>query len=276
MATAKKLFFRLSSPSVFLAAFAVVIGLFSVFTILVGQVFSTKKDKTPAPGDDPVPQEVKISNITAQGFTISWISAKPTIGGVLYGRLEDFNNSGPNLNYAFGHKGQSASVKSHFVDLNNLQANQTYYFLIKSGSSLFFKGPGGEWGEKGLPEKQKTSPEGSLPRHLIQGQILRENGQAAPELLVFLQIPGRSTLLSTITDDGGEWQIDLGNLKTKDLQSPLEYLPGKDLLRLTVEGPGQKSFSAYYPLPTDPDPYQQATSHPKKTYEIPPIILDPN
>lgn len=253
MVSKKKSVLKSDTPPIFRSVLVLLSGLFVTYGFLASQAFLFKKPEIVSKENDPTPQRVKISNITDQGFTVSWISTKPSLGAVVFSRSKiDSEPLDQNINIAFDQRGEFVSSKSHFINLSNLKADTAYYFLIKSGSILFFRTLGGEWKEKGLSAEQITGPKNFQPQNLLQGQILTKSGQAEPETFVFLEIPGRSSLLAAITDSRGEWQIDLAKLTYKDSRQPLKYLPGNDLFRLTAETTSGEIISSYQPAPLLP------------------------
>jgi hypothetical protein len=182
-----------------------------------------------------------------------------------------------NLKTAFDQRGEQTLSKTHFVNLENLEPNKTYFFLIKSGSTLFFKTLEGKWEKKGLPGEQKTTSDETLSSDWIPGLVLKRNSQPVPGVFVYLEIPGKSSLLSALTNENGEWRINLANLGQKDLSQPLRYDLQKDLLRLTVEGPDGERTSSYQQIPSfifKKDSCNLPVDCSETTPEITPIIIE--
>lgn len=260
-----------------LAAFGLVVSFSLAFWALAALFFFFKSPEKLTPNFDFPPQQVRISNVTSRGFTLSWVTQIPTTGTVVFSESRQLiNKKDQNLKTAFDQRGEPTLSKTHFVDLENLGPKKTYFFLIKSGSTPFFKTLEGKWEKKGLPSEQKTTSEDTLSLDWITGLVLKRNSQPVPGVFVYLEIPGKSSLLSALTNENGEWRINLANLMQKDLSQPLRYNPQKDLLRLTVEGPDGERISSYQQIPSfiKRDSCNLPADCSKTTPEITPIIIE--
>lgn len=226
--------------------------LFISFSLLVKKVILVQK----AAGENLPPQLVKISNIHSLGFTVSWFAEKESLGTVLYSTSEaGLGKPGGNFKTAYDTRGPVTFAKPHYVLLENLTPNTTYYFVIKSGSTLFYKSLAGSWLTAGIAEKQKTAPETnvagayslqeSFKPNLVFGQILSSSGEIAKGAIAFLEIPGKSSLLSELADNEGKWAINLANLIDKNLLTYLVYNPSGDLIRITAQGVNKEVASSY-------------------------------
>lgn len=168
------------------------------------------------------PQEIKVSNISDNSFTISWLTGKPTTGFIKYGSealeetVQDDRDSG------------SQQLRTtHHVTLKNLEPGKTYYYKIFSGPEVF--------DNQGKPFTQVTAPTTENPPAVpepVFGKVVTPEGAAASEALVYLQINGGS-LLSGYTREGN-WLITLNNARTKDLTDYLS-LGDVDLVSLEVK-----------------------------------------
>lgn len=229
-----------------MAAFWLSVGLFIAFSSLIQQTVIYPK----AESFDPSPTSVKISNLSSQGFTVSWLTPTATTGLVLLSesRSQAENLTGQLLSFP-DDRGLTTSATTHFVTLMKLTPAKKYYFILKSGQTVFYQTLTGQWLKAGLAEEQKTlvttGEEKNLPPNLVRGQVLQSNGQKATNTLVYLDIPGKSNLLSTLTDNEGQWSINLNNLVKSDLTGFLAYDYKTDLMRLNAESGDNATASIY-------------------------------
>jgi len=284
MTKPKKFCLPARSKRQILLAFWLIVGLFAAFSLLVQQSVYYQR----AVGEDPPPLLVKVSNLAGSGFTVTWLTKIATTGQVLLGESRQETENQPNDLLSFpDDRGLATVATTHFVTLYNLVPEKTYYFLIKSGKTIFYKTLNNKWAKTGVAEEKKTLEEiyfnpnldvsptntegayslepgawkgcgdgtdfGSLNPcfrpNLVWGKVTRNNGQVARGALVHLEIPGKSTLLSSFSDYEGKWTINLANLIRKDLGSYLPYSPGTDLIRLTAEAGNDEVASAYKAIP---------------------------
>lgn len=179
-----------------------------------------------APGEEP--KNVRITNITDTGFTLSWITDKATVGFVSYG--EGNTNS-------TAREDQDKEVQKtvHHVTLSNLKEGKTYSFKIGSGKQTF--------DQNGKPWTQKTAPK--LPARtaeLVSGSVKNEAALPAKGTVVYITLQTASPL-SAVTDAGGQYSLSLASLRSTDLSSFAKY-DGASVLSLFVQGENGKVSSA--------------------------------
>lgn len=265
----------------FLTSLYLVVILFFSFYLLLHQTIFQKR----AIGEDYPPEEVKISNITSRSFTVSWLTEGITNGTILLGESREAVENSKNLITGFDERGPVTFSKTHYITIHNLNPNKQYFFLIQSGPAYYFKNLSGTWGKNGLAAEQKTASEinfdpgkpisstnaeGSYSLepgswdpcsdgtenglvnpcfrpNLIYGEVFDKNSLNVSGAITYLEIPGKSTSLSNLTNSRGKWSINLANLRETNLIGYLPYDPAKDLIRLTIRG-GEKGFSSVYKL----------------------------
>jgi len=255
-------------------AFYLVVILFLSFSLLLNKVLVQKR----AVGEALLPSQVIVSNITSRSFTVSWFTEKKTTGSVIFPAIGQIFND---------NRGAATWSQIHWVTLENLSPNQKYYFAIKSGGEVFGKNLDGSWGKNGIAEEQKTPPEinfdpskppspintegaysleqgawNSCPDgtingaispcfrpNLIWGKVVDKENQPIAEAIVFLEIPGKSTILSTLTNNKGQWAMNLANLYQKDLSGFVAYDPRVDLVRIKALDEKGRTASSYQLIP---------------------------
>lgn len=74
------------------------------------------------------PENVQVTNITAQTATISWTTQKPTQSLISYGISPE------NLTLI---QVENTPAINHYIILKNLLPNTTYFFVVKTGDKIF-------------------------------------------------------------------------------------------------------------------------------------------
>jgi hypothetical protein len=209
---------------------------FKTFLVLialgVGTFFITQTAKVAVntytqAGATSEPKEVKITNVTDQQATITWLTDIPTTEYILYGADDETSER---------FVGTRDST-THHLTLTNLQSNTTYYFRIGAGGSVYEKND--------RPYEFKTSFNFSPPERLrVYGQVLDLKGIPAPGAIVHIQVKdadgrgskGLSTTLSSITDTNGLFSMNLMDLREVDLSSPFYFSRESDEAEINVIG----------------------------------------
>ena len=100
-----------------------IIGLFAgIYLVSQKTNLFSKADVSTAP------QEVKVSNISDNSFTVSWITGKPATGFIKYGSeaLEETVQDDRDA-------GSQELRTTHHVTIKKLEPDKTYYYQINSG-----------------------------------------------------------------------------------------------------------------------------------------------
>lgn len=174
---------------------------------------------------DQIPQQVKTTNITDKSFTVSWVTEVQTTGFVNYGTAES-------LGTVISDKSTVPS-SAHFVIIDNLKPQTTYFFKIGSGKNTF--GTGGE------AYRIKTGPPlSSAPQtDIVFGTVNNGSGQGVSGTIVYVTLPGAGTL-SGLTDNSGRWTIPLSIARTLNLSSYVSYNLKTEVLDIFVQrNPGE-------------------------------------
>ncbi len=199
----------------------------------VGVFLVQHKQKTRTSASvDILPQDLKVSNQTAfkggkAEVTISWQTLKPTTGFILYGFSPD------SLNFVSSdlrdkNKTSEGYYITHYVELTNLPINKTIYYTVGVNSvgvgqcktSKQLCTSSAECGGDECAPFILTTPPAlkNQTASLAEGQVLDENKQPLAGALVFISAPG-TNLLSSLTDESGQWAINLSLLRQADLNS---------------------------------------------------------
>lgn len=172
-----------------------------------------------------IPSRILISNQFSDSITVSWFTSDPATGSIQYGL-----SAGKLDISATDIRDQSSetagSYYSHFVTLNNLEADTTYFFEIFSNSRSF--------DNSGRPYETITAPiiQSSQEGLMAYGRVLTAENSPAEGAVVFLNIPNSNTL-SSLVDAGGNWAIPLDRIRTKNLTASLK--PQGETLEIFVQ-----------------------------------------
>lgn len=204
-----------------------ILGLFFVILLVVGlgigrrQIFLSKADQQITPSD------VRITNITDNSFTVSWITAKEASGLVKL-LTEEGERIFPDVR---DRTGELSQFNTHYVEVVGLEGNKSYRFMIVSGGKEFFSSDNNFYRVKtALPLS------GELPRaNLASGRVETADGQPAEGAIVYLAIEGISPLSSLVTSQGN-WVISLAKAFSSDLTGLANYQEGKIIEEILVQG----------------------------------------
>ncbi|NMB56736.1 hypothetical protein GYA19_02245, partial [Candidatus Beckwithbacteria bacterium] len=180
-----------------------------------------------------IPQNIKITNISHDKFTVSWITTKATKGSIIYGKDNKLNLT--QLDDSDQLTGQSKEYITHHITISNLQAANTYYFKIKSGEGKLFDDNGSSYSLRTAPILGVQAPS-----DIINGTIKNADGTPAGNALVYVEIDGVSPLSAQVKPNG-EWLINLGNARNKSLTSYAQYDNKNSIINLNIYGNNGKS-----------------------------------
>lgn len=185
-------------PTIFgiiLLAIGLVIG---VVLVQNQQIF-----KSGASGD-AAPKDIRITNVTDESFTVSWVTEKETGGFIKWGE-------NTNLGKTFG-GGGIADVLTHSVTITSLKPLTNYFFTINSG--------GEDYDNNGSPWQIQTGP--TLSKNpsttLLSGSLIDENSTPIKDALIYVSISGAQPL-STQTSSTGAWVIPVSEIRTEKLDN---------------------------------------------------------
>lgn len=178
------------------------------------------------------PNQIKISNIGANSFVVSWITAEPASGAISFGETPSLGNFKNDIRDG---KTQGKYL-THFVVVDGLSPQKKYYFKVVSDGKIY--------GNKDTPFEITTAPEIENKREtdIAQGKIITEDGLPVEGALVFLSLPNAVTQ-SALTDKNGYWIIVLSEARTIDLKSYVSYDKENQIEEILVIK-GEKSSNA--------------------------------
>jgi len=196
----------------------------------------TRSGVKPETAAEIMPEQVRITNVSDTGFSVSWITSKETTGLIKFGeKVNELKQQA--LDDRDQLSGGEAAAAVHHVTLKNLLPTTKYYFKIESGGKQF--------DNKGkLFEMSTGAALGSPPTaDPIYGTVLTQSGTPAEGVVVYINVANGAPL-SALAKTGGNWALSLATARTADLGSYLTYDTQATIVNLLVQGGKQGTASA--------------------------------
>ncbi|MCL5435214.1 MAG: Ig-like domain-containing protein [Patescibacteria group bacterium] len=236
----KKTFWDKRIPTL-LGLLLIVIGV-GVTSFLVKQGVIVVGNASPSTN----PQNVRITNITDNSFTVSYNTDGEVIGSLNYGKDQNLGQTA--LDDRDQQTGTLVNHKIHSITVRSLSPVTKYFFSITSGQDKFLN--------SGTPFEAVTgavvtsSPSEQKP---IVGKVVMPNGQIPNEAIIYITTDNSQVISSLIKSDGN-YLIPLNSVRTVDLASYLDF-PATSVLKMLFFGDGLSSnvslsLNQINPVPT--------------------------
>ncbi len=195
-------------------AFGVVVLLIIFVLIPLGVYLTSRQTAFFSKADANIfPSQVKISNISEDSLTISWVTlGKAAIGFVSFGNTSNLGNS------LFDDRDTDVRTArfTHYVTLKNLNPQTKYYFKIGSAGVLF--------DNNGMVYEAVTAPISETPLPLsksIAGRVTKQDGSMPDEAIIYITTQD-GYLLSGLSKSGN-WSVPLHKARNADLSKYAEF-----------------------------------------------------
>jgi len=177
------------------------------------------------------PRQVKITNITDQSFTVSWITDEKTIGIIKYGPDQS-------LSFTVGDDRDQATETdqariTHHATINSLEPTTNYFFEISSDNK-YFKNNDHSYQVTTAQTSQAQPP----PSDIVYGSVLDINNKPAPGAIVYLTL-ANTISQSALSKESGNWTISLNLARAADLTNYANYHPDSAIEEIFVQA-GEK------------------------------------
>ncbi len=162
----------------------------------------------PRASPETTPKNIRVSNVSDDGFYVTFLTDVATAGFVRYGTEKNkYQQVGDERDQLSGTVGE---YTLHHIRIKGLQPSTTYYYVLGTGKGALFD-DGGE------PFVIRTAARtGTQPRvSNAYGTLMNQNGTPAEGAVVFVTAPGAGTQSSLVRNSGG-WSVSLSNARTKD------------------------------------------------------------
>lgn len=177
---------------------------------------------------ETTPQSVRVSNVTDSSFTVSFVTLEATAGFVRYGTSSnDLRSQAADDRDQLS--GSVGSYRTHHVSVRGLEQNQTYYFLIGTGSGATFD-------NEGQPFSVTTTQRSGTPAaaKTIYGSVVGETGAPADGAIVYISHPDAGDM-SSLVKSSGSWAVPLSNARTVEGDGYAQ-IGDDELITITVQG----------------------------------------
>jgi len=157
------------------------------------------------------PQNVRITNITDNSFTVSYETDGKIIGSLNYGQDQKLGQ--PALDDRDQQTGKLIPYNLHNITVRNLSPQTKYFFSITSGQETYT--------DSGQPFSANTGPKlsGAIPtQNPMSGKILLSDGNPPSEAIVYVTIDN-SQVISTLVKLDGSYILPLNSLRANDLSA---------------------------------------------------------
>lgn len=235
----KKTFLDKKIPTI-LGLLIIAIGL-GVTTFLVNQGGLLKSNAGPS----QQPQEVRITNITGNSFSVSYITDDQIIGSINFGKDNNLGQAG--LDDRDQQTGTLTPHKIHNITVRNLTPGTKYYFDITSASQVYMNS--GHYFEVTTGTDLANAPPQQNP---IAGKIVLPSGDSPKEAIIYVTTNG-AQVVSTLVKSDGSYILPLNSLRSSDLSSYYNLSANADM-QILVIGDGLNSNILLNPAQTHPVP----------------------
>ena len=197
--------------------------------IVVGVVLVKTRSGVESGAEESLtPKQVRITNVTDSGFSVSWVTDKATTGLVKHGtETNDIKKTA--LDDRDELSGEAGAVDVHHVTVKNLQSSTKYLFKLESGGKLF--------DNSGKLFEITTGPSlGSAPAaDPVYGAVLMSSGSTAEGVVVYVSVANAAPL-SALAKTNGNWALSLSTARSADLASYLADDTQATIVNLLVQG----------------------------------------
>jgi hypothetical protein len=209
-----------------------IVGLSVLVIALVAGVFLFSQGTgvfAPRATPQTTPKNIKITNVTDNSFSVSFLTDESTSGFIKYGTETKSLNSqaGDDRDQLSGSVG---SFTLHHITVRGLQPETNYYFTLGTGTQAQFD-------NGGSPFTIKTAKRGGAPSaaKTIYGNILNPTGGPAEGSIVYVSLEGVGEM-SSLVKGSGSWAVPLSNARTTD-GSRYAEITDESTVSLMVQGP---------------------------------------
>lgn len=174
------------------------------------------------------PVDVRMSDVTETSAVISWITPDKAVEGwLLYSDQSGVSDGSPLAQDDRDvRSGTIEQRTTHYVTLSNLQPDTTYYFVIGSGARTWKDQDKNEFTFDTAAVGSDTIPTPDP----IYGSVTNGTGQNAI-IYVTLQENGvKSSPVSALTNDSGNFEVDLAHIREADLESKFSYTDDTEMI----------------------------------------------
>ncbi len=185
---------------------------------------------------ETTPRQVKITNVTDNAFTVSWITDTAINGFIKYDISKELTLVAQDDRNEIS--GETNSFSTHHVTIKGLKPKTTYFFKIFSDKKAL---------DSDDQEYQATTAsiiQDPLPENdVAYGTIVQADGSPAEGVVVYLSL-ANAVPQSTLTKASGSWLIPLSSILANNLTSYVSYDREASIEEIFVQGIGAITATA--------------------------------
>ena len=208
-----------------------ILGLVILVVALVAGVFFIGKGPgvfAPRATPETTPKNVKVTNVTDTGFTVSFLTDAKTAGFVKYG-TEDGKFKSQASDDRDQLSGSVGEYQLHHITIRGLEENTNYFYIIGTGNGATFDNNGRAFSVKtarraGPPAAAKT----------VYGSVTNTIGGPAEGSIVYVSNT-KAGEMSSLVKNSGSWAVPLSNARVPD-GSAYAQITDEDTLSILVQG----------------------------------------
>lgn len=201
---------------------------------------------------ETTPKNIRITNLTDSGFTVTFFTEKATSGFVKYGTDPAKLNS----QISDDRDQLSGTVEDynlHHITVRGLESARDYFFILGTDSKTEYDNEGEPFSIK-IPAKISSQ---MPPAITVYGSISREGGTPAEGSVVYLSSEKMGDL-SALVKGSGSWAVPLSQSLNKE-GTDYAGLEEVDLLDLLVQGEKITDKIKYQTTVADAQPVEELT-----------------
>lgn len=211
---------------------------FLVVALGVGVFFIGRGPGIFAPRATPeaTPKKVKVTNITDNSFTLSFLTNENVAGFTKYGTIaSDLKSQASDDRDQLS--GSVGEYQTHHITVRGLLENTVYYYVLGTGSSNTFDNDGSAF-------QVKTARRSGAPpaAKMVHGAVTNQAGGPADGAIVYISLEGAGEM-SSLVKASGSWAIPLSNTRTVD-GSAYAVIENSSLLKITAQGAPETMFAS--------------------------------
>ncbi len=201
-----------------------------VVALVIGVLFIGDGPGVFAPRATPetTPKNIKVTNLTDNSFTVSFLTDGKTAGFVKYGKEPNKLNTQA-VDDRDQLSGNVGEYQLHHITIRGLDPNTPYYYVLGTGGGATFD-------NNGAPFTVKTAARSGAPAaaKTVYGSVTNASGGPADGAIAYL-LSDKAGEMSSLVKNSGSWAIPLSNARTPD-GSGFAVISDEDSFRLLIQG----------------------------------------
>ncbi len=170
----------------------------------------------------PTPEEIRISDLTETSVVISWVTPDLSAEGwIKYGTSSQLGDGAQIAQDTRDvSSGSTSKRNTHYVTMSSLDPSTKHYFVIGSGTQEYKDEDGGAFDFTTASSGSFSVPPSPDP---VYGSVTNGENKSAIVYVTLGAEGSRSFPVSTLTNDSGNFEVDLSHIRTSTLSGNYSY-----------------------------------------------------